>query len=452
MQSFQALLLALTVSLGFAAAQVGSLGRNGRPTNYTVYTFDQPIDHFQTSPRYAPHTNATFKQRYWFDDTYYKPGGPIFLYIGGEVSGTSRFSNLETGIIQILMNATGGWESYLRTDIMETRTLSRIPQPTTCGFSRPSRQEQTIADNAYFAQHATFPNVTGGDNLTAAYRPWILYGGSLAGAQTAFSLVEYEGLLWGGIAASGVIHAVLAIQQLKEIFELGTLTDLRDFAMTIAFPLGAPMNYPTNTWQELNWSPPSDNPDFFWFCNNITDMNASANVTAMDTQLTNYTNGSAWTGLGAYANYVKEVIVSACESEDLINTSTQGCFSTHNQTFYAITDNSGSRSYLYSTCTEQGAYQMPQARGTPSLLSRVIGLDYTQQCLTAPRLALIDGGSDVWRDLCYHGRNASTRYGENQLLITGGGHHWDSTGILNLSGEPDFIREAHQWEFRRVKT
>jgi hypothetical protein len=42
------------------------------------------------------------------------------------------------------------------------------------------------------------------------------------------------------------------IQQLKEIFGLGALQDLRDFAMTIAFPIGGPMNYPTNTWQELS--------------------------------------------------------------------------------------------------------------------------------------------------------------------------------------------------------
>lgn len=32
----------------------------------------------------------------------------MFLYIGGETSGESRFSNLQTGIIQILMEATGG--------------------------------------------------------------------------------------------------------------------------------------------------------------------------------------------------------------------------------------------------------------------------------------------------------------------------------------------------------
>ncbi|EXJ78531.1 hypothetical protein A1O1_08932 [Capronia coronata CBS 617.96] len=518
MKFFGTIVTSLTAFTGFVAAQVGPLDDNGRPTNYTAYYFDQLIDHFQDSPRYAPNTNATFTQRYYFDNTYYKPGGPVFLYISGETSGPSRFSNLQTGIIQILMNATGGLGV-----ILENRYYGEsYPfENSTTDNLRFLTTEQTIADNAYFAEHATFPNVTGGDNLTAPGHPWILYGGSLAGAQTAFSLVEYSGHLWGGIASSGVIHAVLgypewynpiqkngpqdcitrinkiidkmdyliqnnettAIQQLKDIFGLGGLEDLRDFAMTIAFPLGGPMNYPTNTWQELSWNEASDAPDFFAFCNNITDMNAPANITAVDMQLANYTNGSAWTGLGAYANYVKEVIVSTCPSEDLIGTTS--CFSTQNQTFYAITDNSASRSYLYSTCTEQGAYQLPQPYGTPSLLSRVIGLDYTQQWCTwafppgplspqavpapdgpnltwynqygdfnisAPRLALIDGGSDVWRDVCYHGHNASERYGEYQMLITGGGHHWDSTGILNISAEPDFIKAAHQWEIRQVQT
>lgn len=196
-----------------------------------------------------------------------------------------------------------------------------------------------------------------------------MYGGSLAGAQTAFSLVEYHGLLWGGIASSGTIHAELeypewydpiqkygpqdcisrinaivdkidyvidsgnqaAIQQLKDVFGLGALTDLRDFAMTIAFPLGGPMNYPTNTWQELNWYPDYDAPDFYAFCNNVTDDAAPAEILQVDYALANYTNGSAWTGLGNYANYVKEVVVSACPSPDLIGT-TQ-CFNTHNGMF-----------------------------------------------------------------------------------------------------------------------
>ena len=66
-------------------------------TKSPFYSDHEQIDHFPTSDRYEPHTNATFKQRYFFDSSYYKPGGPVFLYIGGETSGESRFSNLQTG-------------------------------------------------------------------------------------------------------------------------------------------------------------------------------------------------------------------------------------------------------------------------------------------------------------------------------------------------------------------
>ena len=232
--------------------------------------------------------------------------------------------------------------------------------------------------------------------------------------------------------------------------------------------------------QELNWYPAYDHRDFFDFCNNVTDQNAPANITAVDTQLSNYTNGQPWTGLGGYAEYVKNVVVSACPSEDLIDT-TQ-CFSTQNKTYWADTTNSVLRSYLYTTCTEQGAYQAaPYDPNQPSLLSRVVQVDYTQQWCTwafgdgvpsngpntthyeqyggynisAPRLAFIDGAADVWNELCYHGTNATAahnnlRYGDNQLLITGAGHHWDSYGILNISAEPDQIRAAHEWEIRQV--
>jgi hypothetical protein len=244
--------------------------------------------------------NEQFKQRYIFDHSYYKPGGPVFLYIGGETSLESRLSNIECGIVKILMEAFNGVGIILENRYYgdsypyNTSTTDQLAYLTT---------EQTIADNEYFAKHAKFPGLDA--KLTSPHAPWILYGGSLAGSQTAFSLVEYgssgSGVLWGGISSSSVvktqvtypewyypikqfapgdctasIYAIVdkmdyliktgnkkAIQELKEIFGLGTLKDIRDFAMTIAFPMGGPMNYPTNTWQELNWSPKYASYDFW---------------------------------------------------------------------------------------------------------------------------------------------------------------------------------------------
>lgn len=241
------------------------------------------------------------------------------------------------------------------------------------------------------------------------------------------------------------------------------------------------MNYPTNTWQELNWYPAYDHDDFWNFCNNVTQLNPPENISAVDSMLSNYTNGQNWTGLGGWADYLKNVVVSTCPSEDLIDTTE--CFSTQNASYYADTANSGDRSYLWTTCTEQGAYQTaPYDPSTPALVLNVLQPSYTQQWCTwafgdavpstgpnltvytqyggfnisSPRLAHIDGSADVWNDLCYHGYNSTAdhrdiRYGPNQYLVAGGGHHWDSYGILNISAEPDFIRNAHLWEIRTVE-
>ena len=487
------------------------LERRQDDSTYAPHMIDMPIDHFPDNPRYAPHTNATFRQRYYFDSRYYKPGGPVYLYIGGETSGPSRFSNLETGIIQILMSATHGLGVILENRYygesfpFNTSTTDELAYLTT---------EQTIADNAYFATHATFPGIKG--NLSAPDTPWILYGGSLAGAQTAFSIKQYGNLLYGGIASSAVIHAVLAypewyapiqkfapqdcvtsinniidkfdtlvaandtqaIHDFKAVFGLEALTDNRDFAMTIAFPIGGPMNYPTNTWQELNWNSTYGSQDFFRFCSNVTNIDAPKNITAVDTLLSKYSNGDPWTNLGNYAQYIKETLLPLCDGASIDSTA---CFGTQNQTFFADITNSASRSYLYSTCTEQGAYQV--APSGPSLISRVLQVNYTQQwCewafpkgnfnsipatpnlnyynrygdfnISADRLAFIDGNIDVWLDVCYHSNDAPARYSTDlhpEYLIAGAGHHWDSYGILNVAAEPQFIQQAHLWETRTVK-
>ncbi len=129
-----------------------------------------------------------------------------------------------------------------------------------------------------------------------------------------------------------------------------------------------------------------------------------------------------------------------------------------------------------------GAYQTAPKHGK-TLLSRVLDVNYTQEwCdwafppgrynaipptpdlsrwngygglnISADRLAFIDGSIDPWLDTSYHTEAAPERFSSDlhpEYLIVGAGHHWDSTGILNVPGEPQFIREAHLWEVRTVR-
>lgn len=483
---------------------------------YEAYSINQPIDHFPHNEKYEPHLNTTFKQRYFFDSSYYKPGGPVFLYIGGETSGESRFSNLQTGIIQILMEATNGLGV-----ILENRYYGKsFPFNTSMTDDlRFLTTEQTIADNAYFRQHAKFPGVN--TTLNGPETPWIMYGGSLAGAQTAFTMKTYNSLFAGGIGSSATTYTKLeypewytpilkfgpsdcvsrivdivdkidlvidsgnqaAIAELKSVFGLSVLQNIGDFAQTISYPIGGPMFYPTNTWQELNWFSMRSAEDFYTFCSNVTNPSPSASVAAVDTLLSKYTHGDPWVGLGGYANYVNATLLPLCETGDYASTN-DGCFGlSQNASYWSDITNSNDRSYLFSVCTESGGYISAPEHG-PSLISRVLRAPYSQQwCkwafppgthysipstpnlnetlkyggydIQAPKLALIDGDVDVWVDLCYHSHlSGKTRISSDlhpSYLIAGGGHHWDSTGIRNITAEPVYIREAHLWEIRTVE-
>ena len=242
----------------------------------------------------------------------------------------------------------------------------------------------------------------------------------------------------------------------------------------------------------MNWDPEENCPDFFYFCGNVTNADAPESITSVDYALSNATNGEPWINLGNYANYIKKYVNPICTGYPLYHTPFDGdyCFGTQNQTYWADVRNSAKRSYLYTTCTENGFYQTAPKSG-PSLISNVLDVAYTQQWCTwafppgnvsripptpdlerinryggyavvQDRLARIDGDIDVWNDADFHSNNVPTRYSRNpieenlhpQLLIAGAGHHWDSYAlgsVKNISLEPMFIQQAHLWEIRTVK-
>jgi hypothetical protein len=272
--------------------------------------------------------------------------------------------------------------------------------------------EQVIADFNVFARKVKLPGVSG---INAPSTPWILYGGSYPGALSAFTIKTYPKTFYGAIASSAVIHGQLeypqwydpiqklapqdcvtsindivdkidtivqgkklaAITRLKLIFGLGSLA-IADFAQTIAFPLGGPFYYPSYSWQEINWNPQYAHPDFFQFCDNVTDVDSpdAAARTKVDNTLSGYTNGESWKNLGNYAAYIRRVILPLCVSGDY---NSPECFGTYHPDWWANTTNGAERSFLYSVCTEFGAYQAAYPLGKKSLVSRVIDVKYTQQ-------------------------------------------------------------------------
>ncbi|KAI0116341.1 peptidase S28 [Nemania sp. FL0031] len=477
-----------------------------------AYYFDQTIDHFPHSSRYAPHAKGTFKQRYFVETSYYKPGGPVFLFLGGEGSITGD-THLDNSLIEQLSKKFNGIgivieNRYYGTSIpFNTTTTDELLYLTT---------EQVIADFDLFARKVKLPGINGTANAPST--PWIVYGGSYSGALSAFTIKTYPDTYYGAVSSSGVIHGQVeypqwydpiqkfgpqdcvasindiidkmdavvlsnnqpAIRELKSIFGLSALEDIRDFAQTIAFPLGGPFFYPSYSFQEINWNPAYGHQDFFDFCTNVTDINAAPEITAVDNAMAKYTGGK-WKNLGNYAAYIKRVFLPLCTSGDL---NSPQCFGTQNPDWWADTTPGDERSWLYTTCTEFGAYQAAYPYGTKSLLSRVVNSTYTQEwctwafpkgkhnaippapdssrwnaygdfALKADRLLFLDGGADVWRDLCWHSDLAPPRPSwdvQEQHLINGAGHVWDLRTLEDIDTEPQFIRATTKLELRVVET
>lgn len=164
-------------------------------TLYPEYNLSVPIDHFHNDSKYAPHSNGKFDLRYWFDATYYKPGGPVIILQSGETSGEGRLGFLQKGLLAQLSQATHGIGVVLEHRYYGTSWP--VPDLSTKNM-RFLTTDQAMADEVYFAKNVVFKGLEKYD-LTAGKTPYILYGGSYAGAFVAFLRKLYPDVFWGKI-------------------------------------------------------------------------------------------------------------------------------------------------------------------------------------------------------------------------------------------------------------
>ncbi|KAK1922604.1 serine carboxypeptidase S28-domain-containing protein [Papiliotrema laurentii] len=464
-----------------------------RPSKYKPYCFDQPLSHFD------PAHNSTFCQRYWIDGSAYKPGGPIFLLDGGETSGANRIPFLETGILDILSNATNGIGI-----VLEHRYYGHsVPVPNLSTDNlRFLNNEEALEDSANFIRNFYPPaevlKLDDPSSLHPKKTPWIYYGGSYAGARAAHMRVEYPDLVWGAIASSAVTHAqvnfpeyhdpiqqygpedcISALQSavktidtlldlphpvpsvLKGMFGLEHLKDDADFAEVISSPLGY--------WQAQNWDPAVGSTGFQVFCDALTAGGAGSKVglIRIPAEVVNY------------GKYIKGHVVSQCPesgkgpAEDI-----EDCFGSSDDEKFRDTDLSQTwRLWLFQVCTQWG-YFMPAPLEGPSIVSSRLTLEHTAKickqafpagkhftvppvpdvesvnargdyAIEADRLAFIDGDRDPWRVMTPQSDLAPKRTSSVNKpvhLIFNAIHHYDENGLKRHSDEPARIRDVHELE------
>ncbi|KAI3395358.1 hypothetical protein diail_1414 [Diaporthe ilicicola] len=426
--------------------------------SYPAYNLSIPVDHFHNDSQYEPHSDATFNNRYWFDASHYKPGGPVILFMAGEAPGDNRFPLLEKGIVYQLASAHGGIGVILEHRYYGT---SFPFEKISIDDARFLTTEQSLADAAYFARNVVFPGLEN-QNLTSSGAPWIVYGVSYSGGQSAFLRKLYPDVFWGGVSSSGVTEAIIDFWQYFEpVRQYGPsdcistqqfITDVVDKIFidskneTLKGQFKLFFNHATTeqdkpfvdslykgvySWQNRNWDPAIGSGTFSSCCKAITSSKLEYSSSAANNasaaailQATGYGGDDTLTlRLINYAGYLRgDSVADAGAPEDSASASASTSASSA-RAVPAVPANQFD-SWGYQTCTEWGYWITGSGFNVSMekpLISRILDLAYeSSYCesefgipptpnitainkwggfgISYPRLAIVNGLADVWRE------------------------------------------------------
>ncbi len=134
--------------------------------------------------------------RYYVNDAYWKKGGPVFY----EISGEGTLSGPPTGFIEQLAQN----RSALLITLEHRFYGESIPNGN--AFTENYRYlsvEQALADLASFTD---FYKSVVPDSKTV---PWVVFGGSYAGALSSWYRAAYPDYSIGSLSSSGVVNCII---------------------------------------------------------------------------------------------------------------------------------------------------------------------------------------------------------------------------------------------------
>ncbi|XP_074294525.1 putative serine protease EDA2 [Silene latifolia] len=191
------LLLLIITQISVSYAYLTSrLLNNG---NYYVTTeqhwFNQTLDHF------SPYDHRQFEQRYYeYLDNFRSPNGPIFLKICGE----SACNGIANDYLSVLAKKFGAaivspeHRYYGKSAPFKTHTTENLKYLSS---------KQALFDLAAFRQYYQ-ESLNKKLNRSNVDNPWFVFGGSYAGALSAWFRLKFPHLTCGSLASSAVVLAV----------------------------------------------------------------------------------------------------------------------------------------------------------------------------------------------------------------------------------------------------
>ncbi|KAL4932362.1 putative serine peptidase, family S28 [Aspergillus undulatus] len=160
-----------------------------------------PIDHDDPSV-------GTFQNRFWANDEYYKPGGPVIVYDAGETNAGSSANHLTSeysffpGILEEFGAIGVVWEHRYYGNSLPYPVANDTPPE----HFKYLTTKQALADIPVFAENFTRPRLQQFD-LTPVSTPWVMLGGSYAGSRVAFARNMYPDTIFASFASSAPVQA-----------------------------------------------------------------------------------------------------------------------------------------------------------------------------------------------------------------------------------------------------
>ncbi|XP_028817754.1 thymus-specific serine protease [Denticeps clupeoides] len=352
----------------------GTLGADGRHggeigAGVEELWFSQRLDHFNGADA------RVWKQRYFVNDSFHAPGGPVFLMIGGEGAANPAWMQY------------GSWLSYAR----KFGALCLMLEHRFYGKSRPTEDlsvknlhflssRQALADLAHF--RTAFARTQGLTN-----NKWVAFGGSYPGSLAAWFRLKYPHLVYASIATSAPILAQVnfpeylevvwrslvaenpecpkmvkqasdtLIQMLQDPHTYDNIT--KDFRLCSRLQLGSPMDsayflesLAGNFMDVVQYN--EDNREFEGAIGTNITIKVLCEV-MLDTSL-----GSPYSRYASLAGLMLQTFSQTCLDaqysttlQEMTNTSWSGAGA------------AGGRQWVYQTCTEFGFYQSTDSPNQP---------------------------------------------------------------------------------------
>ncbi|CAZ80987.1 unnamed protein product [Tuber melanosporum] len=161
-----------------------------------------------------------FKNRYWVDDTYYSPGGPIFFVDNGEADADGMEEYLRKGATGSLAKEFNGllilWEHrFYGTSMPDMTNAMRFTSDNFGAYLKYHTIEQALEDVVVFAKQFTFNNKT----VSPGEVPWVYLGGSYPGARSAWMRIRNPDIFHVSLASSAVVQLQKNMWQYYRVIE-----------------------------------------------------------------------------------------------------------------------------------------------------------------------------------------------------------------------------------------